>query len=165
MVSFEVLAGIGWTVVIFAAIVAYLEPRFSKIWLEEQNKTVARKLIDTILDENVATLPNELFASKCSFYDYRNPGGIHDLNTIMDSVDWIRHSIAGGEITVSDQIAKGDYVTIHWTASGVERGSYRHSRSLMFMGLPGQSQDVSGTHLIRLAQGKATEVWFLFRSG
>src|SRR5215208_2905624 len=158
LASSEVLVGIGWTVVIFAGIVAYMEPRFRKTWVEEGNKQIAAQLAEAIFSNDSARM-NELFAPDYVIYGPANPNGKHDLGCVGRYAARLRYALSDLQVTVDDQFAKGSNVITRWNVGGTYAG--RHGGNRRTNGYERDDQrKVSGIQVVNIDEGRITEAWY-----
>jgi steroid delta-isomerase-like uncharacterized protein len=79
------------------------------------------------------------------------PGPIQGANEIAEYVTQIRTGFPDFRLEVTDQVAEGDRLVVHWTGSGTNRGE--------FLGIPatGHRMTLSGTAWSRIVNGKIAE--------
>ena len=121
----------------------------------EQNKATARRWFLDIIAQGQLAVADEVFAANHIIHDpHAPPGGWPNGPEGLKTVA----SVFGGgfgdwNITLEDQIAEGDKVTIRWTSRGTHTGE--------FQGMPptGRQMTMTAMTLARIANGKIVEAW------
>ena len=119
--------------------------------LEANKELVRRLLIDDISngDEQVA---EEIIHP--DFHDHTNPPGMqHGLDGHKAIVRLFRAAFPDSAWLIEDLIAEGDRVAARTTLRATHLGD--------FFGIPatGKTVEVSGVHIVRIADGKVAEHW------
>jgi steroid delta-isomerase-like uncharacterized protein len=119
----------------------------------EQNKDVARRVMEEMLGQGKFELAEQLYAK-----DFVNHGLTRDIGFEEDQAaarGW-RAAFPDLKTTVDLLTAEGDLVTVMWTARGTNTGSGN--------GLPatGKSGQVRGITIWRVVDGKITDEWSAF---
>ena len=124
----------------------------------ERNKTTARRWFQDIITQGQPDVADEIFAANHIIHDpHAPPSGWPDG---PEGLKMVASVFGGGfddwNIIIEDQIAEGDKVATHWTASA------RHTGSLQGMPPTGKEVRVTGVNVARFAEGKIVESWFNF---
>jgi steroid delta-isomerase-like uncharacterized protein len=123
--------------------------------MSDQNKALSRRVVEEGYDKGNMTAIGELFAA--NHVNHSAPPGIPaGVEGIKAFVGMYRTAFPDLRNTVSLQVAEGDKVVTHWSATGTNKGS--------FMGMPptGKSATITGTTIDRIAGGKIVETWTTF---
>jgi steroid delta-isomerase-like uncharacterized protein len=119
----------------------------------EENKAVARRLIEEVFNRGNLDLVDELIAPEFIHHDPnaqhfgRGPEGFkHLLRRYLDAIPDL-------QITLEAQIAEGDMVVDRWTGSGT------HTGELMGMAPTGKQIETTGISIHRISGGKIAETW------
>ena len=121
--------------------------------IQEKNKAVARRVLDEILTQGTFAVANELYAP-----DFVNHGLKTSIGLKEDQAAarrW-RDGFPDLKMTVEFMVAEDDLVTVLWTASGTNTGSWN--------GLPptGKGGELRGITIWRIVDGKIREEWSAF---
>ena len=123
--------------------------------MSEENKAIARRLIDELANKgNMAVIPELAAADFVSHQiggeDVRGHEGLRQLMTMY------RTAFPDLHMTVEDQIAEEDRVVTRWTARGTHKGDLQ--------GIPptGKQVTVTGIAIDRFVGGKIAEEWEVF---
>ena len=113
----------------------------------EENKAIAHRICDELLNGGKTEKMNELFGSD---YVYHGPGGreikgIEDMKKFIASVHMRFPNI---HFTFHDLIAEGDRVVSFWTM----RGTHKNNKQV----------EQQGIIISRFASGKVVEDWEIF---
>jgi steroid delta-isomerase-like uncharacterized protein len=121
--------------------------------LQSKNKAVARRVFDEILSQGKFGMADQIYAK-----DFVNHGLHRDasLKEDQDSARGWRLAFPDLKMSVVQEIAEGDLVTVLWVASGTNTGEGN--------GLPatGKKMEVRGITIWRIVKGKITEEWSAF---
>jgi len=119
--------------------------------MSEQNKLIARRHAEEVLSQGNLGLVDEIFAS--DFVGHAPSGETHGPEAMKQFVSALRRAFPDLRVTVEDQIAEGDKVTIRWTSRGTHTGE--------FQGMPptGRQMTMTAMTLARIANGKIVEAW------
>jgi steroid delta-isomerase-like uncharacterized protein len=121
--------------------------------LQEENKTVAKRAFEEILNSGRFELAEQLYAR-----DFVNHG-VHKKASLEEDQAALKgwHQ-AFSDITIVPEklIAEGDLVTIYWVAKGTNTGTGN--------GLPatGKKVELAGITIWRIVDGKIKEEWSAF---
>jgi steroid delta-isomerase-like uncharacterized protein len=140
-----------WIAFLGAMILAL--PGFAAESTIEQNKDVARRVMEEMLGQGKFELAEQLYSK-----DFVNHGLTRDIGFEEDQAaarGW-REAFPDLKTTVDMLTAEGDLVTVMWTARGTNTGSGN--------GLPatGKSGQVRGITIWRVRNGKITDEWSAF---
>jgi steroid delta-isomerase-like uncharacterized protein len=120
----------------------------------EQNKALARRIIEEIVTRGNISLVDELFAP--DYVAHPTPPGVPPGREGQKLMFTMYHSAFPGlKTTIHDVIAEGDKVVIRATHSATHNGE--------FMGVPptGKSLSWDSINIMRFAEGKIEEYWGL----
>ena len=121
--------------------------------VQTKNKAVARRVFEEILSQGKFQVADEIYSK-----DFVNHGLTHDasLKEDQDAARGWRQAFPDLKMTVLQEIAEGDLVTVLWTGTGTNTGEG--------MGLPatGKSGKVRGITIWRIVDGKIVEEWSEF---
>ena len=120
----------------------------------EENRTIARRYFDEIVNARDDAATDELLAPDLVFHDPTAPGGtLHG----RDGFKAFRAALVGAfpdfNMTVEDELAEGDKAVVRWTSRGTHRGD--------FYGLPpsGTQFVAPGIDIFAFDRGQIREVW------
>ena len=121
--------------------------------MSDQNKAVARRLLEEILSEdNLDAIPEVVAAG------YREHDPANEVDT--EGPDGMREEFAmfrsafGFRFTVEDQIADGDEVANRWSFRG------RHAGEFAGVAPTGKDVQMDGQVIFRFADGMIEEAWW-----
>ena len=118
----------------------------------EQNKALARKLVEEIINRGNISLADEIMTP--DFIEHEGaPGLSKDREGFKQSIPMLRSAFPDFKATIDDIVAEGDKVVIRQTWSGTQKGEW--------MGMPptGKSVSFGVIDIIRIADGKFVEHW------
>jgi len=121
----------------------------------EDNKATVRRAIEEGWNQGHVAVFDELNAPNFINHDPGAPG----VHTKGDYKRWVTESLSAFpnlHITIDDQMAEEDQVTMRWTFRGTHTGDLV---SPMPLPATGKQVTVPGITIVRLAGGKAVEVW------
>ena len=119
----------------------------------DQNKAIARRFFEEIVNAKRLGVADEIFAADHTYLDPSSPmvgpgpeGQKQLIGMYLAAYPDLHHTIEG-------QIAEGDTVVTRWTARGTQQGE--------LPGIPpsGKSVEVMGIWIHRLTGGKIVESW------
>ncbi len=121
--------------------------------MSDENKKIARKLMDDGWSKGKVEVIDELMAPNCRFHDSGFPTLTSGAENYKQHIRSCREGFPDLKFTIDDEIAERNEVVLHWKGHGTHRG--------MFMGLPAtnKSATVSGTTISRIEKGKIVEQW------
>ncbi len=118
----------------------------------EQNKTLARRWLEEVINKKNLTAIDELFAT--NLVDHALPPGLAPgIEGLKQVHSAYVHAFPDLQVTLEDMIAEGDKVVTRVTWRGTHRGE--------LMGMPPTGKQVafSGMESYRIADGKIVECW------
>jgi steroid delta-isomerase-like uncharacterized protein len=119
---------------------------------QQDNKAVARRYYDEVLNHRNIELLNEIAAEDYVEHD-PFPGQGNGLADLQARVQLLLTAFDPLEFTIEDLIAEGDKVVVRWRNAGKNSGS--------FLGIPATDNDISiaGIDIHRLHDGRLAEHW------
>ena len=121
----------------------------------EQNKALARQLVEEVLNKGNMARADEILAPDFVEHEELPPGMLPDREAPKQLTAMLRNAFPDFKATINDLVAEGDKVVIHMTWSGTQQGE--------FMGIPptGQPISVGVFDILRIAGGQIVEHWGL----
>ena len=118
----------------------------------EENKTVIRRLVEEVYNDNNLDVLYELVAQDMANHS-AVPEHQHGIEGFKHVNRWVRAGFSEAHYEIEDMIAEGDMVACRITVSGTHDG--------VFQGTPptGKRFSVDHVHWHRLADGKLVERW------
>jgi steroid delta-isomerase-like uncharacterized protein len=118
----------------------------------EENKTVIRRLVEEVYNDNNLDVLYELVAQDMANHS-AVPEHQHGIEGFKHVNRWVRAGFSDAHYEIEDMIAEGDMVACRITVSGTHDGD--------FQGTPptGKRFSVDHVHWHRLADGKLVERW------
>jgi predicted ester cyclase len=123
---------------------------FGKPDRAEQNKEVVRKVFTDILSQGKFELAPEIYAK-----DFVNHGATKDIGLDESQAGdrgW-RAAFPDLQMTIEQEIAQGDFVTVLWRGRGTNTGAGNG------LNATGKKADGRGISIFRVADGKIKEEW------
>jgi steroid delta-isomerase-like uncharacterized protein len=121
--------------------------------LQEQNKAIAKRVVEEILSKGHFELADQLYAK-----DFVNHGVKRDATPEEDQAALKGWHQAFADVVVEPKklIAEGDLVTVYWIARGTNTGTGN--------GLPatGKKIELAGITIWRIVDGKIKDEWSAF---
>ena len=119
----------------------------------ENNKRLVYRFLDECWNGGNLELVPELIAGHCRFHDSAFPHMVAGVNSMQHHIERCRRAFPDFKLTITDTIAEGSEVVVHWTLSGTQRGD--------FLGMPPTNANalIAGTSIYRIADGKVEEQW------
>lgn len=116
------------------------------------NKTLARRLYDEVLNRGNLAVVDELVAPDLVDHE-AGPGAPPGADTLKAFAAALRIGFPDRRIVVEEVIAEGDLVASRFTLTGTNTGD--------FMGMPatGRPVSVQGVDIMRFRDGKVVEHW------
>lgn len=117
-----------------------------------QNKDLVRRAVEEIWNkgnyDNLRQFVSEDFVVHLSPDEK-----IHGVDGIKQFFSDLRNAFPDIRFVIEDQVAEGDRVVTHWTATGTHRGTFK--------GIPPSGKRLSFTaiDIDRIAEGKVVECW------
>ena len=121
----------------------------------EENKATVRRAIEEGWNQGHAAVFDELNAPTFVNHDPGAPG----VHTNADYKRWATERLSAFpnlHITIEDLVAEGDQVAMRWTFRGTHTGDLV---APMTLPATGKQVTVTGITIVRLAGGRAVEVW------
>jgi steroid delta-isomerase-like uncharacterized protein len=121
--------------------------------MSDENKKIARKLMEEGWNKGRLDVVDELMSSGCRFHDPVFPSLTNGTENYKQHVQRCRSGFPDLTFTIEDTIEEHNEVVLHWKARGTHRGE--------FLGMPATNKTatVSGTSIMRLERGKIVEQW------
>ena len=117
--------------------------------MSEQNKILARRFYDEILNGRKMEVADEILSPQYVDHSAAAPG----LESFKQYLAIITSVFPDIEVTVEEMIVEGDKVAVHLTIHGTQLGSFRGF-------LPMDKQATwTGMDIIHISNGKITERW------
>jgi steroid delta-isomerase-like uncharacterized protein len=119
----------------------------------EQNKAVARRLIEDVFNQGDISLVDELIAPDFVEHEEMPPGTPSGREGNKAATAMLRSAFPDFKATIDDMVAEGDKVVLRLTWSGTQEGE--------FMGMPpsGKRFSISVFDILRIDGGKIVEHW------
>jgi hypothetical protein len=153
LASVEVVIGFAWSAVVFAAVIAYLEPRFARIRTEENNKALVRQFIEDIVSKKDGSAPvSNVLAADHALYDDAHPQGLHDCGDIEQiAADIISPGLDESEVHYLYQTATNDRVTTRWVIRSTSQTNSSETET--------PHGDLHISSIDQISDGKITATW------
>jgi steroid delta-isomerase-like uncharacterized protein len=113
----------------------------------EQNKAIARRLVDEVWENGSEAAIDELLADNFVF-NYPSPGAGSDRESYKRAIMEPRTSFPDIQFTREDMVAEGDKVAVHWT------GTATHKREFFGIAPTGKRVTLGGISIIQIVGGK-----------
>jgi steroid delta-isomerase-like uncharacterized protein len=119
--------------------------------MTEDNKRLARRVLEEMFAGGRLELADELFAAEWVGYDIAMPEPSHGRDGVKQVVQGYRTAFSDLTMTADEQIAEGDRVCTRWTASATQEGE--------FFGVPATHKQatVTGMTIDRIRDGQIVE--------
>lgn len=121
--------------------------------MSDQNKAIARKLLDEVYSQGKLEVLNDIVTVDCRLHDPVFPSLEPGLNSLKKHIAMIRKGFPDLRFTCDDILAERNEVVIHWTCTGT------HREPFLGMAATNRSAKVSGTSIFRLEREKIGEMW------
>jgi len=120
----------------------------------DDNKAIVRAVLEEGWNNGNLSVVDQLHDPNYINHQYENTpnfAGLRGPDRVKQQITQLRNAIVGFQVTITDQVAEGDKVVTHWTASGIGRGQY--------LGLDrgGKQGQVHGITISRISNGKIVE--------
>ena len=121
--------------------------------MNDDNKAIARRVIEEIFNEGRLELADELIAPEMISHDPALPEPLRGPDGVRQAVAGYRGGFPDLILRIDDQCAEDDLVCTRWTAVGTNTGD--------FWGMPatGKQATVTGITIDRIAAGRIAESW------
>lgn len=120
---------------------------------EEQNKAVARRLVEEAFNLGKLGVLEEIVATNFVNHDPASPDFGRGPQAARQNITVYRTAFPDVSITIEEQVAAGDKVVTRWTGRGTHKGT------LGDIPATGKQTTVTGITIDRLADGKIVESW------
>ena len=119
----------------------------------EQNKAIARRLVEEVFNQGNVGLADEIMAADFVEHEEMPPGTPPGREGNKAATTMLRSAFPDFKATIDDMVAEGDKVALRLTWSGTQEGE--------FMGLPpsGNRFSIAVFDILRLEDGKIVEHW------
>ena len=119
----------------------------------EQNKALARRLVEEMINQGNINLANELVIPDFVEHEELPPGMPSGREGAIAMFTMLRNAFPDFKATIEHLIAEGDEVVLHMTWTGTHKGE--------FMGIPptGNRISIGVIDIIRVADGMLVEHW------
>jgi steroid delta-isomerase-like uncharacterized protein len=121
--------------------------------MSDDNKKMARRLMEEVWNKGREEVVDELISPKCRFHDPVFPSMTSGLENYKAHIRNCRSGFPNLKFTIEDAIAERNEVVIRWVAHGTHRGNF------LGMSPTNKSANVQGTSISRFERGKIVEVW------
>jgi predicted ester cyclase len=123
--------------------------------IEEENKTLVRRLYETIAKDKDLSILDEYIAENAIDHNQLLPGQSQGVEGTKQAYTKVLQAFPDLQINIEDQIAEGDKVVSRLKMTGTHKGE--------FMGIPptGKKGTASLIDIVRIAGGKVVERWGL----
>ena len=125
----------------------------------EENKALARRVLEEMFNAGNLDVADELLASDYVDHDPSLPEDVHGPEGFKEYVGMYRSAFPDVHVQIEDQIAEGDRVVTRWTGTGT------HTGELMGIAPTGKRVTLPGMEIVRIANGKLVEGWEGYDSG
>ena len=119
----------------------------------EENKTLARRAIEEIMNQRNLAVFNELHSP--DYVCHLNSRTIQGPEPVKQLLSMVLTAFPDLHYTFEDVFGEGDRVVIRYTSRGTHQGE--------LMGIPptGKQVTITGTDIMRIANGKILEEWII----
>jgi predicted ester cyclase len=118
----------------------------------DENKTIARRVLEEVFPANDATALRELIDD--SFVNHEAPPGTPPgLSSVTMFMNLLADAFSDQRWTIDQVIAEGDLVAIHCIHSG------RHTGDFFGLSATGRQFAYKQMHMIKMRNGKGVEHW------
>ena len=119
----------------------------------EQNKALARRLVEEMINQGNINLANELVIPDFVEHEELPPGMPSGREGAIAMFTMLRNAFPDFKATIEHLIAEGDEVVLHMTWTGTHKGE--------FMGIPptGKSISINVIDILVIAEGRFVEHW------
>jgi len=124
----------------------------------DQNKTIARRIVDEAWTKHNPSILDTLFSSDAILHDPQNKTIVKGPQGAKSTLVTYLKAFPDMKISIEREIAEGDFVVQHLIATGKNTGE--------FNGMPatGKNTNVTGVMTSKIKDGKVIEAWSLFDS-
>src|SRR5436190_18800234 len=121
--------------------------------MSEQNKQIARRVIEEVFSEGRMESADELLAPEAVGHDPALPEPTRGPEGLKTAASGYRAGFPDLTIRIESQIAEGDSVCTRWTAVGTNKGEF------WGMAPTGKQATVTGITVDRIANARIVESW------
>jgi steroid delta-isomerase-like uncharacterized protein len=121
--------------------------------MSENNKTIARRLIEEVWNKGNLSVADELFAPNYEHHDASTLDFGRGPESEKKRATLYRTAFPDVRLTIEDIIAEGEIVMTRWSCRGTHKGD------LSGIAPTGKQINISGVTIARLANGKMAEGW------
>jgi steroid delta-isomerase-like uncharacterized protein len=122
----------------------------------EENKALARRFADDILNRGNVDVVDEVYAPDYVDHDPAMPEDVHGIEGVKENYNMILSAFPDIQITIEDQVAEGGTVVSRWTMRGTHQGE------LMDIPPSGKRVEFMGVTISRIEGGKIVEDWDIY---
>jgi steroid delta-isomerase-like uncharacterized protein len=119
----------------------------------EENKVLARRVLEEMFNKGNLDVADELLAPDYVDHDPAMPEDIHGPEGFKQYVGAYRSAFSDLHLEIEDQIAEGDKVVTRWTGTGT------HDGELSGIAPTGNRVTLPGMEIVRISGGKLVEGW------
>jgi len=122
----------------------------------DQNKLIARRLIDEAFNKHNLKLLDDIYTADAQSHDPQQPIVGRGPDGVRRSMQVYLTAFPDSKLTIEREIAEGDFVVQHVRATGT------HTAELAGIPATGKKTNVSGVMTTKFKDGKVVESWSLF---
>lgn len=124
-----------------------------KISTAEQNKKLLQNAVEEIWNKGNFQLMNDYVSGDFVIHFPRPGEELRGMEEVKEFYKKLREAFPDIRFTIVEQIAEGDKVVTHWSATGTHKAEFK--------GIPATGKKVTFTamDIDRIINGKATECW------
>ena len=121
--------------------------------IERANVAVARRHIEHMWARSQPHIADEVYVTNVVDHNPA-PAQRSGIAGIQDVIGWMTQSVPDLQMSVKQYVVDGDFVADRWEMRGTHTGA-------PLMGLParGRSFEINGMDVVRIADGRITDVW------
>ena len=118
----------------------------------EENKALAKRIIDEFINKNNAAVANELFAD--DFVNHNPQFGVSsDREGLKQMISMLHQGFPDVHLTVEDMIAENDKVVLRFRTKG------RNTGEMLGIQPTNKNMDTCQISIIRFQEGRVKERW------
>lgn len=121
--------------------------------MSDENKNIARKLMEEGWNKGRLNVVDELMSPRCRFHDPVFPSLKEGAENYKQHMQTCKNGFPDLNFTIEDTIAERNEVVLHRSARGTHRGPF------LGMQATNKTGNVSGTSILRIDNGKIAEHW------
>jgi steroid delta-isomerase-like uncharacterized protein len=121
--------------------------------MSEANKNVIRRLVEEVWNKGNLAVADELYTPTYLHHDPATPDVGRGPESEKKRATMYRTAFPDFRLTVEDIIADGETVAARWSCRGTHKGA------LGGIAPTGKEFNISGTSIVRFANGKMSEGW------